>query len=606
MRHFLLLYCIFIHLSLPAISYAQGASDASTQLALARQFSLAKDYDKSIPLFEQLFARAPFDKSLYNEFMADLLAANNNTKALSIAQKMEQIRVGDLTVKADIAYVLEKSGKRKEAEAMWREIINAGALDAYQIKLLAEQMQKREQIDRAIALYELAREKNVNNLLYAPELILLYNAKGDKQKALMATLDLATTQQLKTEELKNNIALIVNKDLKLEKELTKALEKYMDDQPSQSILELWVWHTINTGDVAKTLQSVEALDRKNQANGYYVLQLAVMLFQNEKYEAALQALEQAHNLDNHRQHESEIFLYKANILKTTLPKTKPINKKEAAALQAHYENIFTKYPQYSTTTTYLDYAKVRAIYLGELDTAIQLLQNFIAQPKVRKDVKSLAKLDAADYYLIKGEQWESTLLYAQVDKDHKEDALGELAKFKNAQLSYYFGEFDWAQQQLKILKAASSDMIANDALHLSILITENTPMDSNFTPLKQFAQADLLLFQYKTKEAARLLDTILNENPTTPLADDILMAKAKIAIEEGRNEDAASLLETLYQNHKDDVLADDALYQLALLYQHQLNDAKKALKYLELLIEAYPGSSYIPTARQKYQLLNTQ
>jgi hypothetical protein len=51
-----------------------------------------------------------------------------------------------------------------------------------------------------------------------------------------------------------------------------------------------------------------------------------------------------------------------------------------------------------------------------------------------------------------------------VDKEEKESPLGEEARFRNAKLSYYKGDFDWAQEQLKVLKASTSELISNDAI----------------------------------------------------------------------------------------------------------------------------------------------
>src|SRR5690606_27702483 len=113
----------------------------------------------------------------------------------------------------------------------------------------------------------------------------------------------------------------------------------------------------------------------------------------------------------------------------------------------------------------------------------------------------------------------------QVDKMYKQDMLGEEARFRNAKLAYYRGDFQWAQTQLTVLKSSTTELIANDALYLSVLITENTPPDSNITPLLRFAHADLLLFQNKTKEADLLLDSIATTFPENPLQDDILMLR---------------------------------------------------------------------------------
>ena len=45
-------------------------------------------------------------------------------------------------------------------------------------------------------------------------------------------------------------------------------------------------------------------------------------------------------------------------------------------------------------------------------------------------------------------------MYLQIEKQFKDDQLGHLAKFKNAQVYYFSGEYEWCQAQLKVLKAS--------------------------------------------------------------------------------------------------------------------------------------------------------
>src|SRR5262249_39209495 len=160
-------------------------------------------------------------------------------------------------------------------------------------------------------------------------------------------------------------------------------------------------------------------------------------------------------------------------------------------------------------------------------------------------------LQMGDYYLIAGKMWDASLTYSQVDKEFKQDFMGEDARFRNAKLAYYRGDFDWAQRQLTILKSATSELIANDALYLSVLITENVE-DSNLVPLQRFAYADLLLFQNKDKEAETLLDSLTKAYPKHPLNDDILMLRANIAIKHRNYEKALGYLETIHKQYGED------------------------------------------------------
>lgn len=582
------------------------AQDHVTQLALARQFSLAQDYAKSIPIYEQLYQKAPFDKSLYTEYFNDLLAAKDYAKALKLSEQMSNIRRGDLLLLADRAYVYEFLGQKKQAQPLYDSLLTLAPNDMYQLKLVAELLQKRSQYEKAIQLYEQARKQMLNDKLFAQELAILYHAKGEPAKALIAVLDQLELGSTSKDDIKSTIVSIVGSDSKLSTQLERELKQRMETNTNSIWIEMWMWYSLAKGNIKSAIAEVEKLDIKNGSNGYLLWQLGVLFQQNEQYQDALEALNAAEKINIGRSFSKEILSYKAIVMRRLLDYQRPINLSLAEQLKTVYESLFAQFPQMAMSDFYLDYASLYAYSFHQIDSAVALLQNFILMPQLRKDIRSKAKLDLGDYMLVKGNQWESTLLYAQVDKDHKEDALGELAKYKNAQLSYFIGEFDWAQEQLKVLKAASSDMIANDALYLSVLLTENMPMDTNYAPLRQFAAADLLLHQNKVKEALALWDELLVTNPETPLEDDILMKKATIFIEEGQYQQAVSLLKVLYDKHKEDVLADDALLKLATIYEQHLHNEAEALLYYEKIITEFPTSTYVQIARQKYSQLQSR
>lgn len=251
-----------------------------------------------------------------------------------------------------------------------------------------------------------------------------------------------------------------------------------------------------------------------------------------------------------------------------------------------------------------EYAQFEAKYVHDIQKAIAILNEVVAANNVDKTFKGYCKLDMGDYQLINNDIWESSLLYSQVDKEFKQDMLGEEARFKNAKLSYYTGDFVWAQGQLDVLKASTSELIANDALNLSVLITENNPpADSNSAPLLMYAHADLLEFQNKNDEALVVLDSITAEYPKHPLLDDILMARAFISIKKQEFNDAAMYLQKIVTNYGEDVLADDALYNLALINENRFNNKDEAKRLFEELILKYPGSTYINEARKNFRRL---
>jgi len=263
-----------------------------------------------------------------------------------------------------------------------------------------------------------------------------------------------------------------------------------------------------------------------------------------------------------------------------------------------FESFFQQFPAYAGSDVACKYAELLAQFGDNTPKAIEVLKKVVASAGMQKDLIGRAKLQLGDYYILTGSTWEASLIYSQVDKDFKQDALGEEARYRNAKLSYYHGDFKWAQDQLSVLKAATSELIANDALYLSVLITENT-QDSDTYPLRRFAYADLLLFQNKDKDAETLLDSISNAYPKHDLQDDILMLHARLEEKHHNYSKALEYLATIIEKYKDDVLGDDAVFKTAEIYATNLNDKDKAKKYYEQLLLDYPGSTYVQTARKR-------
>jgi predicted negative regulator of RcsB-dependent stress response len=190
-----------------------------------------------------------------------------------------------------------------------------------------------------------------------------------------------------------------------------------------------------------------------------------------------------------------------------------------------------------------------------------------------------------------------------VDYDFKNDPLGHLAKFKNAKLSYYIGEFGWAKAQLDVLKAATSKLIANDAMELSLLISDNIDMDSSYTALRYFSRADLLVYQNKIDEAVVTLDSIQTVSLWHPLHDEVLFKKGEIMLKKGDFEAADSLFAKVTEMYPDDILADNALIMRARLYDQHFRNPEKAMQLYENLMFDYPGSLFVVEARKRYREL---
>ncbi len=607
MNKFGFLFSCIIGLYILSGKNMYGQNNPGTDITLAKQYLEQKEYDKAIPILKKAYEFAPFDKNAYDNYLGALMAGQKYTDAEQLVRYMSGIRREDPAMMVDLGRVLELSGQKKKAEEQYEAALLKISGDDFRTRQLADAFIHIQKEKYAIAAYERARQLVQNPYVYATELALLYGKEGKTEDAVKAMLDILVMQPHVLDDVKTSLLQVTGEDPKKISLVQKQINKRVTLQPDNPVWgELTTWVYTQQGDYTGAYNNIVSLDKKLEEEGQRVIQFSRSALKEEQYDIALKGYEYVLAKGGSSPFNQSAREGKIEVLQSRVKKSRPIDARLLERLLKEYDEYFSVYPQQKTSPFIRDYAMVRARYAHNTDTAITLLEAAIELPNMRKDQIGLCKLDLGDYYLLQGKIWDASLIYSQVDKAFKEDALGEEARFRNAKLAYYRGDFKWAQGQLSVLKASTSELIANDALALSVLITENIPADSNLTPLLWFAAADLLLFQNKTGESDVLLDSIATAFPESELLDDICLLRAKIAEEEGRYMDAVTFLEKILADYGQDVLGDDAAFRLAQLYDEILNDRQKALQYYELLITDYPGSTYIQTARSRYQKLTRE
>jgi tetratricopeptide (TPR) repeat protein len=583
---------------------AQQQTQEQKQLALARQFMQDKEYEKAIPIWKELYNDAPFDKDTYNEYLNALVLAARYDDAAALVLYMAKIRREDPTILIDLGNVYALAGKKKKADEQFDLALEKVSGDDFNTLRIADAFAHSGNSEYAIKTYKRARVLMQNQYLFGTQLALLYGKEGNTEEAANAMMDVLTIQPNELDNIKSSLLQLTGGEDKKMAMVHKQVLKRISGDPSNPYWnELLTWMYVQKGDYEGAYKQITAIDKNLKEAGERVLRFGDNIANEGQYIIALKAYQYVIDKGPEQQMYELARLSKIKVLVARLEMKKPVDSVLLKDVLREFHEYFTAYPQYFTSPLVRIYARVQARFAGNTDTAIAVLEQVIAAPNVRNDFVGYCKLDLGDYYLLKDKVWDAILLYSQVDKAFKEDQLGEEARFRNAKLAYYRGDFTWAQTQLSVLKASTTELIANDALYLSVLITENTPADSNLVPLSRFAVADLLLFQNKTLESDALLDSIAVHFPESALQDDILMQRSKIALEEGRDADAIALLETIVAKYGDDVLADDAVYKLATVYEEQLKDIPKAIIYYEKLITDFPGSTYIQIARVRYQKL---
>lgn len=570
---------------------------------LANEYYNSGEYEKAAQIYESLYKENPKNKSYFNWYIQCLLDLRSYDKASQIIQNEIKSAPSDVSLLVTHGNLLERQGQPDKAKAEFRKAIEKLDPDPSNIANLASSFTNLAKYDLAIETY-LKGEKisNVPNL-YVYNLADLYRRQGDVKNMIKYYL-------ITAEKEPNSINIQTSLQRFLSEsdydELQKQLyQKIQEKSAIPHYGELLQWTFTQKKQYDKALRQARALDRQFEENGARVYNLADIAFKDKDYTTAIDAYQ--YIVTTHGKNTSYYLDAKRGLLNSKKAKvTENFNysKDDLLALKSEYNSFLNEMGRNTQTAPLMqEFAEFEALYVNELDTAILILEEMKEFGGLSPEAIARAKLALGDYYLMNGDRWEASLLFSQVDKDFKEGQVGENARYRNAKLSYYAGDFEWAQEQFKILKGATSKLISNDAIDMSVFILDNLGMDTTEVTLQMFAQADLLAFQNKYSEALQKLDSIMIVFPDHSLEDDVLYTKAQIFRKLRKTEEMINMYQTIIDKFSEDIRADNALFELAELYETKLNDPEKAKPLYEKIFVDYSGSTFAAEARKRFRVL---
>ena len=573
---------------------------------LAFQYYSEKDYEKALVLFHDLYDRQP-NQHIYTYYLYCLTALNKFTEAEKLVKSKIKNEPGSYKYQVDLGYVYLLTDKPEKATRTFDDLIENMGPNRANITEIANAFLTRQLYEYAIKTYLRGRELLQYTENFNRELALVYEMSGNYTSMIEEYLDLLGRDPSQLDMVQNRFQNILSKDIddKIGDELRASLLKRSQKNPeNQNYGEMLLWLSVQRKDFEFALVQAKSLDTRFNEGGMMVFSIANLSLSNKDYAVAIEAFNYLvkKGPSNPYYTESLTGTLKAKFQQIT--EGYDFRIKDLHSLKQEYETALNELGRNARTVLLMrDLAHLQAFYLNELDDSEKLLEEAINIPGVPEDLKARIKLELGDIYLFVGEVWDASLLYSQVEKAFKNDPIGQEAKFRNARLSYYIGEFNWAKAQLDVLKAATSKFIANDAMELSLQISDNMDTDSTYTGLKLYSHADLLIYRGQDSLAMVTLDSIRMLGLYHPLDDEVLYSKAGIYIREKQYLKADTVLDKIVRDYKNDILADNALFKRAELQATILNNKEKAMALYEELLKDYPGSLFTTEARKRFRQL---
>ena len=593
-----LLWMMF--LIVPVIAYSQ-----TTDEQLADQYFADGDFDKAAVIYSKLYDKQPTNKH-YKEYYQTLLALKHYDDAEKLVKKQQKKNINDLTLFVDLGHIYLLQQNTSAADKQFQNAIDNEYADEGQVNKLANAFIAINKNQLAISAYLKGKKVFNDDSKFNYELAQQYQLMSDVTDAVSSYLDILKYHSQPVVFVENQLQDFLSDktyQTELQVQLLKRIQKETDNA---DYAELLIWQFIQRKDFASAYIQVKALDKRNHEGGQRIFEFAQSAYTEGYYDVAIDAY---NYLITEKGKNSPLYVAaKSNLLLTQQTKISVdpnYSQTDLLSLETNYKSYISElgWSNY-TLSTIRDYASLEAKYFHRLDTAINIINKVLTTiPAGDKETLGYCKLDLGDYQLMHGDIWDATLTYGQVDLDFGDAVIGEEARYRNAKWAYFTGDFDLAQSEMDVLKSATSELVSNDAIALSVFITDNLGLDTTPIPMQMFAAADLDVYQNKLDDALQQLTVLGNIYPKGFLADDILFAKANIYLQKHDYQTAADLFKQVDDQYSTDLLGDDALFQLAQLYDLYLHNTDKASELYKQILTKYKGSIYVIEARKRFREL---
>ena len=573
---------------------------------LASEYYNAGEYEKAAEVYVKLFEKSQYKNDYYfQQFINALISAEDYIRAEG--EIKEQLKRTPRNVQLYVTYgnLYERMFEEDKAKKQYRKAIESLPAEHVIISKLGNAFLRLTKYDEAIETYQKGSKLMENDNVYAYNMAEIYRRKGENKNMIKYYLLAADNNKNLLTSLKTNFQRTLKTEEDYAELKTQLFSKVQEEPEKVAYQELLQWVYIQSGNYNKAFAIARSLDLQGEENGSRIMDMAKIARNAGEYEVAVEA----YNYITEEKGPNNTFYFQAkndllSSIRDNITQNYDYTAADLDSLDQAY-NIFLEEFGINTKTSYIakQYGDFLALYKNDLTKATAVLQNLLERGGLNPYVAANAKLSLGDYLLMGGDVWESTLLYSQVDKEFKEEHLGEQARFKNAMLSYYNGDFEWAQAQFDILKSATSRLISNDAIDRSVSIMDNLNLDTTAVPLQMFAKAELLHFQNKYDESFSTLDSITEMFPEHGLLDDILYVKAKLFWKLKQYEDAEEAYKEIIEKYPEEIRADNSIFELAEMYQFILERPEEAEKLYEKLFLDYSNSTFAVESRKRYRIL---
>lgn len=564
---------------------------------LAQNYFERGEFEKALLIYQDLEASHPGNTFFLQKTVACYQQMQQYNKAEElINERLEKTKRPFLYV--ELGYNYQLQGNTEKAESNYEKAINSINENATNVYAVAQNFEQKILPERAIKAYETATAIN-KSMNFDYQTAILQGQLGNMDLMIEKLLSFAYNNPHNLPVVKNQLSRFMMQDA--QESFNEALRKALlvNTQKNQDIFwnEFLSWYYVQQKDYGKAFIQQKAIYRRDANTFTNIITLARLAAEENETETAKEIF--TYILENSDVASVQLYAHQYLISEDI----KDANESDFAAIKQRINDLLE---QYGSGPNTLDLqilkADFEAFHLKESNTGIATL-NQALEIGLNRYQKAEVKMKLADILLLDEKFNQAIIYYAQIEDELKNDEVAHEASLKVAKASYFKGDFEWAQKQLKVLKSSSSQLIANDALELYLLIIDNTVEDSTQTALKKFARADYKLYQNKKQEALDGFKDILANDKTESIQDVTLLRVGRMYENLKQYDLALQYYKQIIDNYAEGIYIDEALFYSAEIYNKILEDPEKAMPLYEKVIFNHEDSIHFVEARKQYRRL---
>jgi tetratricopeptide (TPR) repeat protein len=574
-----------------------------SQAAFAQNDILAKEYfekgqfEKAVVAYEDLIAKNPNNYIYFTNLLATYQELKQFDKAEKIiVERQQKTNQPHLWVELGYNYQLQKNTAK--AEEYYKTAITALDQNIHFASNVAYAFEQKNLLEKALTAYDMASQRD-ERFNFDFQKARIYGQLGNMELMIEYFLDYSYRTQGVTLSVQNQFNRFIEEDAS--EVFTPLLRKALlvRAQKTQDIYwnEYLSWFFIQQKQYDRAFVQEKAIYKRNPESLGSILNLVKLTSDEHEYNLSKEII--TFVLENAPDTETRIY---ANSLQMQIS-IDTATPKEYSSIKQRFEKILAEFGTNSQTLNLqVLYARFIGFNLDNPKEAQQIL-NRLLEYNLNNFDKASIKMELADMFLYEEKFNQALIYYSQIENDLKNHEMGHLANLKIAKTSYYKGDFPWAIKQVSVLKTSFSQLIANDALGLYLLINDNSQSDSTFAALKKFSKADFLVYKKKNQEAITQFKALLEQHKGEEIEAVTLLRIGELSEKEQDYTQALHYYELIIKHFSDSIYMDEALFFSAEIYNNHLNNPELAKELYERIIFEHQDSIYFIEARKEYRIL---